>query len=123
MRILRLCPVMVLAGLLLSGMAQAKEPYKEFIQGLRQRELFDIADLYLVKIEGQPDTPEDIRVVIPYERALTLLAWSRTQRNPEDQAKMLDQAEAHLEQFTKANPQHPLAGEALNFDLRLVEIR
>ncbi|MCA9116243.1 MAG: hypothetical protein KDA79_14255, partial [Planctomycetaceae bacterium] len=79
---------------------------------MRQRELFDIADLYLVKIEGQPDTPEDIRVVIPYERALTLLAWSRTQRNPEDQAKMLDQAEAHLEQFTKANPQHPLAGEA-----------
>ena len=116
-------PGLLVPGLLRPGTAHAVEPYREFIDGLRRRELFDFTDLYLQKIEQEPGTPADIRTLIPYERALTLLAWSRTQRNPEDQAKMLDQAEAFLEQFTKASPDHPLAGEATTERARMLLAR
>ena len=95
-----------------SSPAQAAEPYLEFVEGLRQREYFDIAIAYLEQLEKQTDVPSDVRTVLPFEKAQTLLKWAQTLRSAEAQMKQLDQAETLLKSFLSANPTHAEAGTA-----------
>ena len=90
----------------------AADQYAEMVNGLRERQLYDYALLYLDQLAEKPNLPEDVRQAIPYERAITLQESSRVTRSPEQQLKLLDQALAYLEQFVKESPQHPLAGDA-----------
>lgn len=90
----------------------AEEPYLEFVQGLRDKNYYDIALDYLNQIESAKDTPKEVRELIPFERAMTLMLFSRTQRLPEEQDETLNMALAQLELFTKQNPNHPKAGTA-----------
>lgn len=99
--------------LLLGGLpASAAEQFTEFLRGLREAQYFDMALYYLDQLSSRTNLPDDIRQVLPYERAVTLLESSRASRSPEKQAEQLDQALAFLEQFVKEHPQHLLAGEA-----------
>ena len=108
----------LLAGVVLAicvvgaGTVQAVEPYLEFVQGLQERQYFDYAILYLDQIATNPNTPAEIKQVIPYEKAKTLQASSKVARSPEKQVEQLDQALAFLEQFVKENPTHPIAADA-----------
>ncbi|MBX3438387.1 MAG: hypothetical protein KF861_12925, partial [Planctomycetaceae bacterium] len=102
------------------AVAAGAEPYLEFVRGLREREYFDLAETYLRHIEEQPETPGDVRKLIPYERALTLLAGARSMRNPDARARQLDEAEAQLERFARDAPDHPLAGQANTERARLL---
>jgi len=92
--------------------ADAAEPYLEFVAGLRARGYFDTALDYLAEIETQQDVPADIKAVILFERGLTHLQQSRSDRSPEARSKRLDLAQAQFEQFVKAHPNHAQAGEA-----------
>jgi len=94
--------------------AVAEEPYVEFLQGLRDRRYYDYVQHYLESLESDPNLPAEIRAVLPYERATSLLMETRAGAitNPEVQARQLDQALGFLDQFIKDSPQHPLAGEA-----------
>jgi cellulose synthase operon protein C len=92
--------------------AIAKEPYREFIHGLQQRQYFDLAMDYLQQIDEDPATPEDVKILIPYEKARTLLAESRTLRNQEARLAQLDEAQAMFEAFSRVAPEHPLRGQA-----------
>src|SRR5437660_8073091 len=67
---------------------------------------------YLEKLEQRKDVPAEIKEVIPYEKALTLLDGARSVRAPELQSRQLDQARTYLEQFLKASPNHPDAAQA-----------
>ncbi len=98
--------------LLQPGFAAAGEPYFEFVRGLRERGYYDIALSYLQQIEGEPDLPEDVRTLIPYEKGLTLLQGARLIRNPAAQEQQLDEAQAMFEQFAVSAPGHPLLGQA-----------
>jgi len=97
--------------LLTSGLPAA-EPYLEFVERLRQREYFDTALEYLESVEGRADLPAEIKTVIPFEKAATLIQLARVQRNPEAANATLSRAQAFLEQFLKANPDHPQAAKA-----------
>lgn len=92
--------------------AVAAEPMREFLDGLRQRQYFDWALLYLEQLQDKPDLPAELRVLIPYERAMTLSESARHSVSPETQQRQLDQALGFLEQFTRESPQHPLAATA-----------
>ncbi|MBV08187.1 hypothetical protein [Rubinisphaera sp.] len=90
----------------------AAEPYLKFLEGLRERQYYDTAMVYLQTLEERPDVPQDIKQILPYERALTLLASSAYVQSPEAQTEQLDQAQAFLEKFLKDTPQHELAARA-----------
>ncbi len=90
----------------------AEEPYREFLQQLRERQYFDMAILYLDQLATKPGVPADIRALIPYEKAVTLLENSRITRSPDRQIEQLNQALAFLEQFVKESPNHPQAANA-----------
>jgi tetratricopeptide (TPR) repeat protein len=90
----------------------AQEPYQEFTRALRDRNHHDMALYYLDLLATRPGVPDDVRQVIPYEKAITLLESSRITRSPERQLEQLDQALAFLEQFVKDTPNHPQAADA-----------
>ena len=92
--------------------AAASEPYLEFVEGLRDREYLDYAMAYLEQIEKRADLPAEIKAVIPFEKAKTLLKGALALRTAEAQMKQLDQARTYLEEFLKANPGHAEAGAA-----------
>ncbi|MFP6762049.1 MAG: tetratricopeptide repeat protein, partial [Planctomycetaceae bacterium] len=93
--------------------AQADEPYVEFIRGLRGRQYYDYALLYLDTLKDDPACPDEVRRVVPYEKATTLLLMARGGiTNPQVQSRQLEQALGYLDQFIKDSPNHPQAGEA-----------
>ena len=110
MRKLFLCFIAVCVSM--TGRSDAAEPYLDFLSGLRDRGYFDSAMEYLDRIEKDARLPAEIRTVLPLERGLTLLENARTIRIPEARSTQLDQAQAQLEQFVQASPNHPRAAEA-----------
>ncbi len=90
----------------------AEERYLDFVQGLRDRNYFDYAMLYLDQVAQRPSLPEEIRQLIPYEKAITLRENAKVLRNPEKQFEQLDQALAYLEQFSRDYPDNPSSGDA-----------
>jgi len=99
-------------SLLCAAPVSAAEPYLQFVEGLRQREYFDYALLYLDQIGQKSSTPSEIKEIIPLQKALILKDSARVMRSPEKQLEALTQAEGFLEDFVKASPNHPSAGEA-----------
>ena len=95
-----------------SSVLSAAEPYLEFVHGLRQRQYYDLAETYLHQIESDEATPVEVRAVIPFERAVTLLESSRLIRNAETRSRHLDEATALFEKFTTESPNHPLRAQA-----------
>ena len=85
---------------------------REFLDGLRARQYFDWAILYLDQLQERSDLPADLRAIIPYERATTLSESAKHSVSPETQQRQFDQALGFLEQFTKESPNHPLAATA-----------
>lgn len=114
MRILRSVVAVLIGCGVTASTVRAEEPYEAFVEGLRDRQYFDYVILYLDTIALDPSTPAEIKEIVPYEKATTLQmqASSTGISNPETQAQQLDQAMAFLDQFVKASPQHPRAGEA-----------
>ncbi|HUQ72440.1 MAG TPA: hypothetical protein VM165_23130, partial [Planctomycetaceae bacterium] len=98
--------------LMATATVSAQEPYQEFTRALRDRGYHDMAVYYLDLLATRPGVPDDVRQVIPYEKAITLLESSRATRNPERQIEQLDQALQFLEQFVKESPNHPQAADA-----------
>lgn len=114
MRILRSVVIALTVAAIAVPAADAEEPYVEFLQGLRDRSYYDYALLYLDTLQEDPGVPQEIREVIPYEKASTLLVMARSGgiTNPEVQSRQLDQALGYLDEFIKNSPNHPRAGEA-----------
>jgi hypothetical protein len=104
--------VLVAWAALISGSARAGEPYLEFVEKLRDRQYFDTALDYLEWVQAQKDVPADIKAVLPYEKAQTLMQWAKAQRNPEKANASLDRAKSFLQEFLKANPDHEFSGQA-----------
>ena len=92
----------------LENAAHAVEPYVEFVQGLRDRKFYDYTLLYLDTLKDDAAVPDEIRQVIPYEKAQTLLVMAREGvTNPEVQGRQLEQALGYLTEFREKNPNHP----------------
>lgn len=114
MKLRGLLVALMSVGLVLSscGLGGAAEPMREFLEGLRARQYYEWAMLYLEQLQETPNLPSDLKAIIPFERAMTLSESARHTISPETQQRQLDQALAFLEQFTKESPQHLLAATA-----------
>lgn len=91
----------------------AEEPYKLFLEKLRNERLFDLALVYLSDLEDEPNVSDDFKAVISLERGILLYsaATQMTAQNAQRPVK-LDQAESAIRAFLKNRPQHPRRGEA-----------
>lgn len=97
---------------MIAGPATAAEPARAFLDGLRDRGYHDIAIEYLDQLSDSPLTPPDLRETILYEKALTLIASARAQRDPQASVKLLDDAQRLLKQFVQAQASHPRSNAA-----------
>ncbi len=109
---IRLSLFLVMGILLLPGFLQAAEPVQAFTEGLRDRGYYDIALSYLDQLEQDGKLSQELKELLPYERAQTLLASARDLNNVDAQRQQLDAAEAAFQQFATGAPQHPLAAQA-----------
>ena len=108
-----LCGLLVCVAVCLAAVpARAGADHRAFLEGLRQRGYFDMALVYLDQIEADPNLPADVKAVIDFERAITLIGLARSSNDPATQTKRLDAATAAMERFVKANPEHPLVARA-----------
>jgi hypothetical protein len=114
MRILRSVVIALTVAAFAVPAAVAEEPYVEFLQGLRDRGYHNYALLYLDSLRDDASVPQEIREVVPYEKASTLLMMARggTITNPDVQSRQLGKALGFLDDFIKNSPNHPRAGEA-----------
>lgn len=104
--------VLVLSLLVLAPSARGVEPVLEFVNGLRERGYYDVAEQYLLTLEQKQNLPAEVRSVIPYELGVTIRDSARRLLIPEEQRVRLDEAQAAFERFAKSAPNHPLAGRA-----------
>src|SRR5690606_18609642 len=84
----------------------------EFLEGLRGRGYDDIALYYLDQLEADPAAPAEVKEVLDYERAATLIRMARKGSDPSTQAKQLETATAALEKFISEHPDHALVAKA-----------
>lgn len=116
MKLRSLIGALLLVAVCQASLLRADEPTLEFLAGLRAREYYDTALEYLDYLEKKGDLSPEVKQAIPYERAVTLSADAREQRNPENQSKQLETARTLLQQFIQSSPRHVKAAEA-NSDL------
>ena len=106
-------PILV-AGvfLLCAAPGWGAEPMQQFVEGLRARGYYETALTYLDEMAEKDSLPAELKLLVPYERAQTLLTSAREQINSDDQRAQLDAAEAAFQLFAKNAPSHPLAAQA-----------
>lgn len=92
--------------------ASAREPVMDFLEGLRRRQYYDIADQYLESLRTNSRIPEETRQLIPYEQGRTLVDSSRNIRDMPLRLKELDRATSKFQEFLKESPEHKLAASA-----------
>lgn len=108
---------LVLGGILAaSAVARGDEDPRiaaQFAQALREKGYFDLAADYLEQLRGQPDAPADLIATIDFELGGILLDDASRTGDLLRRKELLELARGKLESFTKTNPGHPRAPEAL----------
>jgi hypothetical protein len=102
----------LLAAVVAPLVAHAVEPAEEFIRGLQERELNELALDYLEQLQHSKLIDDDFRRNIPYHRGVVLLEQSRQTADPTARARLLDEAQTELRQFAEANPENVQGAEA-----------
>ncbi len=110
----------VLVGLVCIGIPQSTVKGSEdprtalrFLQELRDHGLHDLAIEYIDKLRADTALPADLKAVLDYQEARTELDEASKTGDLVHRRDLLDQARAKLESFVKAQPNHPLAREAM----------
>jgi tetratricopeptide (TPR) repeat protein len=85
----------------------------EFVQALRENGYFDLASEYLEKLRAEKGTPGDVLAIIDYEIGRLLIDEASKTGDLVRRKELLEQARGRLESFTKNQPNHELASEAL----------
>ncbi|MGN6136681.1 MAG: hypothetical protein ACTHOU_19535, partial [Aureliella sp.] len=96
-----------------SRRAVAEEPYRQFLEKLRQEQLFDLALVYLDDLEKNQSADAAFAVEIPLERARLFQGSALTMglQSPQRAAR-LDDAKNAFERFLEQNKNHPRRSEA-----------
>jgi hypothetical protein len=93
-----------LSAALLQLPAYGVEPAEEFLRGLKERGLTELALDYLDRMKTSRLVGDEFRRQIPYHRGVVLIEQSRQSADPAARGRLLDQARAELEQFAQGNP-------------------
>ncbi len=101
--------------------AIAVEPAQEFVKGLEERGLHDLALEYLEEMKTSPLANDAVRRQIPYLRGEALIEQSRQSADSAMRNKLLDDARQELEQFVEKNP-HSIEGAEAQLQLANVQM-
>jgi tetratricopeptide (TPR) repeat protein len=85
----------------------------QFLQGLRERGLHDQALDFIDQLRTDPALPADIKVVLDYQEGRTRIDEASRTGDLVRRRELLEQARGKLERFTREQPTHLLAREAL----------
>lgn len=85
----------------------------KYLQGLRERGYYELADQYLETLRKAPSTPEDFRATIDYEQGRLMNDEASRTGDLVLKKDLLDQARGKLVTFTQKNPNHTLVPESL----------
>ena len=102
----------LLLSLLTPWSASAAEQAEEFVKGLQERGLHDLAQEYLEGLKTSPLANDATKRQVPYLRGVALIEQSRQSTDPTVRNRLLDEARKELEQFAEANPQNVEGAEA-----------
>ncbi|QDU98186.1 hypothetical protein [Lignipirellula cremea] len=91
---------------------RAAEPAAEFLKELRDRGYFELALIYIDKMEKNNLAPQDFRQTIGFERGVTLIRAAQTERDLVARERQLDQAQNAIREFLNANLTHDKAPDA-----------
>lgn len=91
----------LLATLGATGRASADEPAADFLKRLRAAKYFDVAIMYLDRIDQYPGVDTDLKKAIALEKAQTYIDAAIASRNPKTRDGLFVQAEEHLSSFLK----------------------
>jgi hypothetical protein len=94
--------------------APAVEPAQAFLDGLRDRQYFDVAAEYLDAAQANPNVPAQFKQTLMYEKGLTLITGANFTRDSALREKQLDEGQSALQQFIGQQPNHLLATSARN---------
>lgn len=111
--LLKLClPALIAIGFA-ARQTSAEEPYRKFLDKLRQEQLFDLALVYVNDLEKKPGVSREFKASVELERGL-LSYQSAAMMAPSASTRpaKLNEAEAHLRQFLETQKNHPRRGEA-----------
>ena len=92
--------------------APGEEQVAEFLDGLRQRQMHDMAIEYLDRLPRNPLVSSEIKATVSYERGRTLVDQARSLRDVVRRTEVLEDARRSFERFAEKHSQHPLAGAA-----------
>ncbi len=106
--------LVAVASLGASARALAVEPAQAFLDGLRERKLFDVAADYLDAAQANPNVPAAFKQTLLYEKGKTLIEGANETRDAALREKQLDEGQNALQQFIGQQPNHLLAMSARN---------
>jgi tetratricopeptide (TPR) repeat protein len=101
--------------------AAGREPAQEFVKGLQDRGLHDLALEYLEQLKTSPLADDAIRQQVPYWRGIALIEVSRQSPDSASRNRLLDQARQELEDFARTNP-HNVHGAEAQLQLATVQL-
>lgn len=107
------CSLMLAVASATSSVAIAVEPTEEFVTALRDRGLYELAQDYLTQMETSRLADDKFRERIPYHRGVIIIAEARQTADVDDRTLLFEKARLELERFVSANPDSPVAAEAL----------
>jgi TolA-binding protein len=115
-------PVAALALFLLAVAAPHAEepPHLQFVQGLREKQLPDLALEYLEALQKKA-LPAEVATLLPLESAKARLALAELETEPGRRTNLREQARNDLQTFAQKHPGHPLAADA-NLELARVVV-
>ncbi|WP_152049923.1 tetratricopeptide repeat protein [Tautonia marina] len=83
-----------------------------FLEGLRERGYFDLADEYIASLRADPATPDELKPILAFEEGRNKLREAEVALELERRDLLLDQGRAAFDAFLKNHPSHELAVEA-----------
>ncbi|QGJ69801.1 Hypothetical protein PBC10988_14880 [Planctomycetales bacterium 10988] len=109
----KLVPALAVLALLGSGLPiSAEEPVDKFIDGLQQRKMFDVVEIYLESLRGDNSLPPTTKQLLPFLEGNNLLESAKSIQDGDVRLKQLDEASQKFQQFLKASPKHEKAALA-----------
>jgi len=103
------------------GSQLGREPAEEFVKGLQDRGMHELALEYLELLKASPVADDAIRQQIPYLRGMALIEQSRQSADATARSRLLDQARQELEKFAETNP-HSVQGAEAQLQLATVQM-
>jgi cellulose synthase operon protein C len=118
-----LCGIFVALALMtmLARLALPREPAEEFVKGLQDRGLHELALDYLEQLKTSPLADDATRRQVPYLRGTALIEQSRQSADATARNRLLDEARKELQHFAEANP-HSVEGAEAEMQLALVQM-